>query len=237
MDARSRRRLEMGSRALEFSRAHPEESPGYQTTVSRLEELLVRAKEVAAQQRSGLLAARTAAARKSELRDTMRKAHLGHLAQVAKMASREAPDLRRKFTFKPGTNTYTAFQTTARGFATEAEAQRELLVRHGLVEGVLADLSEALGQFDAAVARGADAKAVHVAATVELKALAAEVFLAVKVLDRFNRFRFRQSPEVLAAWNSVSSVAPERRPGQEETRVEPGTRGAPVDGGEVRPAA
>ena len=106
----------MGSRALDFSRAHPEESPGYRTTVSRLEELLARAKQVAAQQRSGLLAVRAAAARKSELRDAMWEAHLGHLAQVAKMASREAPDLRRKFTFKPGTDTYTAFQTTARGF-------------------------------------------------------------------------------------------------------------------------
>ena len=110
-------------------------------------------------------------------------------------------------------------------------------MRHGLVEGVLADLGQLLGQFDAAMASGADARAAHVAASVELRAVAGEVFLAVKVLDRFNRFRFRQSPEVLAAWNSVSSVTPDPRGGQEEPGSEPGTGGAPGDGGEARPAA
>jgi hypothetical protein len=235
MDARSRRKLEMGSRALEFSRAHPDESSGYQAVVSRLEERLARARQVAAQQRSGLLAVRAAAARKFELRRTMREAHLAHLSQAAKAAAREAPEVGQKFVLRPGISTYVGFRTTARGFADEAQPHRELLVRHGLVESVLADLGQALDQFDAAMENGAEARALHVGASAELRAVSSDVVQTVKVLDGLNRLRFRQAPELLAAWKSVSSVMATPRSGSPEP--EPGSGDAPQDGGEVRPAA
>jgi hypothetical protein len=75
-----------------------------------------------------------------DLRRAMRDAHLAHIAQVARTARREAPEVAQKFVFRPGTGTHVAFQTTARAFLTEAEAHRELLVRHGLVESVLTEL-------------------------------------------------------------------------------------------------
>ncbi len=53
MDAKVRRRLDMGARALEFGHAHPLESPGYAATMVRLEERLVRADQLATQQRDG----------------------------------------------------------------------------------------------------------------------------------------------------------------------------------------
>jgi hypothetical protein len=136
----------------------------------------------------------------------MREAHLAHLAQVARAAGREAPEVAQKFVFRPGTTTYVAFQTTARAFLAEAEAHRELLVRHGLVESVLAELRQSLDQFDAAMVSGAEARAAHVRASAELRRLADEVVQGVKVLDRFNRVRFRGTPEVLAAWRSVSNL-------------------------------
>ena len=42
MKARSRRKIEMGRRAFEFSRRYPDEGPGYATTLARLEEALNR---------------------------------------------------------------------------------------------------------------------------------------------------------------------------------------------------
>ena len=42
MNAKTRRKLEMGSRALEFSRAHLDESSGYQAAIAQLEEQLQR---------------------------------------------------------------------------------------------------------------------------------------------------------------------------------------------------
>jgi hypothetical protein len=236
MDANSRRKLVMAASAAEFSRANPNESPGYQAVLSGVEEKLARAKVAAAEQRRGLLGVHSNATRKRELRRTMREAHLAHIAQVARTARREAPEIPQKFVFRPGTSTHVAFQTTARAFLAEAETHRELLVRHGLVESVLTELRQSLDQFDAAMVAGAEARAAHVRATAEIRRLADEAVQGVKVLDRFNRVRFRDAPEVLASWRSVSSVLATPR---EKTEPEggPGSGGAPQDGGEVRPAA
>jgi hypothetical protein len=46
MDEKTRRILEMGQRALEFCRAHPDSSPEYNATVASLEALLARAEEL-----------------------------------------------------------------------------------------------------------------------------------------------------------------------------------------------
>jgi hypothetical protein len=46
MDEGIRRRLEMGRRALEFARAHPDSNPAYVEAVARLEALLARAAEL-----------------------------------------------------------------------------------------------------------------------------------------------------------------------------------------------
>jgi hypothetical protein len=237
MDAKSRRKLGMGENAAGFSRTHPDESPGYQAVLSGVEERLARAKVVAADQRSGLLGVHANATRKRELRRTMREAHLAHIAQVAKAARGEAPEVTQKFRFRPGTSTHAAFQTTARAFLTEAETHRELLVRHGLVESVLMELRQSLDQFDAAMVSGAEAKAAHVRASAELRLLANEVVQGVRVLDGFNRVRFRGSPEVLAAWRSVTSTMEPSRGGKTEPQGGLGSGGAPQDGGEVRPAA
>lgn len=121
----------MAANAAKFSRGHPDGSPGYEAVLSDVEERLARAEQAMAEQRSGLLEVRANAARKQELRRTMREAHLAHLAQVARAARGEAPEVAQKFVFRPGTTTYVAFQTTARGFLAEAEAHRELLVRMG----------------------------------------------------------------------------------------------------------
>jgi hypothetical protein len=226
----------MGANAAKFSRARPDESPGYQAVLSSVETNLARAEQALAEQRSGLLGVRANSARKLELRRAMREAHLAHIAQVARAARGEAPEVAQKFVFRPGFNTHVAFQTTARAFLTEAEAHRELLVRYGLVESVLTELRQSLDQFDAAMVSGAEGRAAHVKATAEIRRLADEVVQGVKVLDRFNRVRFRGTPEVLAAWRSVSSTMEPSR-GKTEPEGEAGSGGAPQDGGEVRPAA
>jgi hypothetical protein len=49
MDEGTRRKLEMGKRALEFARAHPDSNPEYVAAVARLEALLARAAELEAE--------------------------------------------------------------------------------------------------------------------------------------------------------------------------------------------
>ena len=60
---------------------------------------------------------------------------------------------------------------------------------------MLTELRQSLEQFDAAMVSGAEARATHVRASAELRRLADEAVQGVKVLDRFNRVRFRGTPE------------------------------------------
>jgi hypothetical protein len=52
MDEMTRQKLEMGRRALEFCRAHPDSSPEYVAAVARLEALLARAEELELQEKN-----------------------------------------------------------------------------------------------------------------------------------------------------------------------------------------
>jgi hypothetical protein len=232
MNAKTRRKIEMGTRSLDFSHAHPDASPGYAAAVARLEERLARADQLAGQQRAGQLEVRAATARKVELRRAMTRAHLVHLAQAAKIAGREVPELAQKLVLKPRARSYLAFRTAARGMAAEAQNQREVLVKHGLVETVLDSLNEALDQFDAAMEHGSAGRQAHVGASAELSAVADEVVQIINVMDGLNRYRFMKDRELLTAWESASSVlaTPKSAP-------KPGPETPGAAGGEVRPAA
>jgi hypothetical protein len=63
MNAVSRRKIEMGMRALEFSRAHPDADAGYAVAAAKLEQLVARAAEAATAQRDGIVDVRAASAR------------------------------------------------------------------------------------------------------------------------------------------------------------------------------
>ena len=232
MLASTRRRLEMGARALEFSRQQPNPSAGYAAAVARLEERLTRAKVVERQEVDGRSEVRAASVRKRELRRLVRGAHLNHLSNVAQMAAVEEPELVQKFAFPRDATTYRAFQTAAGSMAAEAESRKDLLIKHGLSEEVLSSLKVALDEFETAVEQGSAGRLAHVGAHAELDAIADEVFQIVRVMNGLNRIRFAQQPDLWAKWGSASNVvaAP-----QSEVRPEPD--GTSPSSGEVRPAA
>ena len=231
MNADSRRKIEMGTRALEFSRAHPDTDPATAATLATLEQLLARAKETATVQREGLVHAHAAAARKKELQRQMREVPIAHLAEVGRAAAREEHELGKTFTFRPGASTSFAFRTAARSMAAAAEAHREVLLKYGLSQSVLDEFVQLLDQFDAVVALGHEGRTAHVGATRELGALATEIVRTVRVMDARNRQRFADQEQLLGSWISASTVLgqPPRSGAQPE--------GGPPAGGEVRPAA
>ena len=222
----------MGMRVLEWGREHPDASPGYASAVSRLEDRLKRAELLAEQQRNGILEVRRATRRKEELRRTMKQAHLSHLGSVAEVASSEEPELVQKFVLPRRVNTYLAFRTAARGVAAEAESRKEMLVKHGLSEGVLQDLVQLLDEFDLVVEQGTQGRAAHVGASTELDNVAAEVVQIVDVMDGLNRSRYRKDGELLGSWASVSSVAATPQPATAKP-----ANGETSTGGEGKPAA
>jgi hypothetical protein len=222
----------MAGTALQFSRAHPYQSPGYLAALGRLTDRLDRAGVLATQQRDGILERRMATASKREIRRTLTRAHLKHLESVAEVAQRDVPELPGKLLLDRK-GSYLAFRTAARAMQAEAESRKEVLVKHGLDEAVLNGLALELDLFDAAMERGAEGRRNHVAASAELDEIADELVQIIKVLDATNRFRFANDPELLVAWESATSVGdPSRSSPKDEHPVSP----APA-ADDIRPAA
>lgn len=217
----------MGTRALEFSRAHPDADPGYAAATAKLEQLVARSAEAATQQRSGIVDARAASARRRDLR-RMLSVPIGHLGQVGREASVENHELGKTFRFKPAAQSLLAFRGAAGAMAAEAETHRETLVKYGLSAPVLEELIQLLAELDAAMALGNSGRAIHMRATEELNKVAAGIARTVMVMDGRNRQRFKNSPEVLREWIGASTVL--GRPRGSST-------GTTQAGGEVRPAA
>jgi hypothetical protein len=231
MNAQCTRIVEMGSRALEFSHAHPDSEPGMLTAAARLEQLLARVKEAATVQREGIIRVRTASKQKERLRQEMVKVPIPHLAEVGRAAAREEPELGKMFRFRPEASTLFAFRTAARSMANAALQHRELLVKHGLSQSVLDHFVQLLDQLDEAVALGIEGRSAHMGATRELKAAAVEIGRAVRVMTGRNQQRFAEDQQVLGSWIGASRVLRTPQPG-----TEPPEGGTP-EGGEMRPAA
>src|SRR5262245_65904389 len=84
-----RRRFEMAVRVRDFLRAH--RADGIQgaeaTAFARLEELITRAADLAAQQRAGLVARRGSTEQRAEVRRGLQSKLLRYLAAVGKVAA------------------------------------------------------------------------------------------------------------------------------------------------------
>jgi hypothetical protein len=217
---------------LGFSIAHPDASPGYATTLARLEERLARANKLIELQRDGFAQVRGVTVRKRELRRALRRTQLMHLARVAQGAAAEVPGLREKFILPREQSPYLEFQAAAHALLAEAQNQKELLVKHGLAETLLEGLVKNMDQFDKAVEQGAIARRAHVGASAELDVIGDEIVHLVKVMDALNRFRFAGAAEVLAEWESARNVFGPVTPAAEKPEVPP-----PPSTGEERPAA
>ena len=234
MNARFRAVFQMGKSVLQISRDRPDPSAGYAAALARLADLLEHGEKIASQQMDGLRDVSAATERKKEVRRTLQRAHLAHIAEVGKAASREDPELPHKVAFRPGARSYLAFRTAARGIAAEAQTHKDILVKYGLAESVLENFLQALDQFDEAVAQGQEGRRAHVGASAELQSVADEIVQIVRVMDRLNRYRFMNDAEALAAWESASNVVGPTRPAP-AAKPEPGD--TPPAAGETRTAA
>lgn len=227
----------MAHRVLEFSQAHPDPGSGYAAALSRLEKGLAEADVLAARQRDGINAVRSATTQKRAIRRQIRRTQMPHLARVAESAAAEAPELFQKFRLTREGVPYLAFRTAARGMLAEAEGQKELLIRHGLLDASIQSMAKSLGEFEQAVEQGNAGRRMHVGASAELTALAEELIQVVRLMDGTNRYRFAEDAEALAAWESASNTfAPGRSGGQSVSRSG-GTSTPPAPGGEIKPAA
>ena len=241
MKANVRRIIEMSQRVLNFSKAHPDPSQGYTAAVARLEKAVAEADVLAARQREGINGSRAATGQKRALRRKIRRTQLVHLARVAESAAAEVPELAEKFRLTREAVPYLAFRTAARGMSAEAQSQKELLVKHGLLDSVLESLSDNLDEFDRAVEQGTDARRAHVGASAELDALAEELTQVVRLMNGISQSRSADDADSLAQWHSASNViGPPRSAAQADKpalSAAKGTGGQPVESGKPADAS
>ena len=240
MNRRTESRLNMGKRVLEFSQAHPSESPGYANAVKQLEEQLGRATQLAEEQRRGIAEVRAATIAKGRLRRSIRRSHLVHFAGVADRAVIEDPELSQKFDLPRMPARGLAFRAAARTMVDLAEQHKELLSKYGLVEEVLQHARKSVDQLDQVVERGAEGRRIHIGASASLQLVADEVVRLVRILDGFNRVRFGNDPNPLAGWIAAANIIGPPRSGEEAERRRGGVATPPAaspEPGQTKPAA
>ncbi len=241
MNAVLRRRLEMAMRVRDFLRAHPTEG-AEAAALAHLEELLQHADALAAQQRAGVVATRSATTQRAELRRGLQTKLLRYLTAVGAVAAKESPELAAQFKPpRPGLSQQ-ALLTAARGMLEEATAQKDLLVSRGMSAKLLDDLAAALTEFENTLEASRTGRREHVGASADLQAVAAQISDQVRLLDGLVRYQFGDDAELMGAWASARNVlGPFKSHGDPQAGTpQPGAGEAPAAGEgpvEVKPAA
>src|SRR5207247_10089746 len=95
-----------------------------------------------------------------------------------------------------------AFVTMARGMLEKATAHKELLVKRGMSETLIADITAAIEEFEQTLEASRPGRRDDVGASADLWAVMAEVSEQVKVLDGVVRYRCRKNDEPVGAGGS-----------------------------------
>ena len=221
MDARLRRRLEMAVRVRDFLRAHRTDGVAEGTALARLEELVQRAEKLAAQQRAGILAARASTEMRGEVRRALRSKLLLYLSAVGGVAANEDAELGAQFRL-PRVGPNQAFVTMSRGMLEKAIAHKDLLVKRGMSEQLIVDITTAIDEFEHSLEATRAGRLEHVGASADLRAVMTNISDQVRVLDGIVRYRFGDNAELMGAWASAHSVVGPFRSKVQEQEPEAG---------------
>ena len=236
MTAVTRRVLEMLVRVLAWIGAHPNDDAGFQVLVVRLQTVVTRMTQVVDEQRGGRVDTRAARVRKRELRQAMLAGPIALLSRIGSLVGGDHPELRVTFAFRPTANSMLAFLRAARAMFEQAQANVEVLVRHGLSASALTQFGQWLDEFERMMALGAQGRTRHTAATRQLEALTKEGLAIVRAMDASIRLRYTDDRQALEQWISTQAVigAPVEKAKAGDGSTQGGT---PTAGGDVRPAA
>lgn len=206
MQARLRRRLEMAARVRDFLRAHQVDGVGDDLGLAKLEALLERAENLATQQRTGVAAERAATKQRQEVRRVLQPKILGYLSAVGAVSATRNAELAEQFRMPPPNATHQALLTMSRAILEKATAQKDLLVSLGMSAQVLEELATALGEYEQTIEATHAGRRDHMGARADLEAVAADISVQVRLLDKVVRYRFGDNAEVIGAWEGARNV-------------------------------
>src|SRR2546423_9414717 len=139
-------------------------------------------------------------------RRALRSKLLLYLSAVGGVAANENAELGAQFRL-PRVGPNQAFVTMARGMLEKATAHKELLVKRGMSETLIDDITAAIEEFEQTLEATRAGRREHVGASADLRSVMAEISDQVKVVDGIVRYRFGDNAELMGAWASVHNVA------------------------------
>ncbi len=206
MDKETRRKLSMAARALDFATANPSDQASIKTVVARLDTLVNEAEDLAVQQRNGAISQQLAIAQRQAIRRTARKEQLTQLSRLAASAAKEHPELKALFRVPDSEATNRTFRVAAQDILAAATAQKPLLASLGMGETVIDDLTQSIAAIDTATEAAHAGRRTRVGASAQLPDVVQDAVRTVGVLDALYQVRFKNDPDLLAAWVSASNV-------------------------------
>jgi hypothetical protein len=200
-----RRIIEMVAKVLGFIHTHPSDDPAQAIAVTALENRSARLEAMVAQEKSGHIAEGAAIVTKENLIGNIRDGFT-LLKRLATTAAREEPTMPIRLTIPKPKASHLDLLSGGRTVVSEARAHQETLAKYGLPPKFLDELSDTLDQFEAAMSAKNSGASSHVGANTEIQELVREIRDLVRLLDAFNRPRFRNNPELRGAWLAAKAV-------------------------------
>ena len=206
METRMSRIIGMVVRVVQFCLEHISPVEGHTEVVGRLEALLTRMQILAAQESQGRRQARAKVSGKEKYKRVLHR-QLKFLSLVARGRAAENPELPRIFALPRLTLKQEEYLPAAEAMVAEAEKYQALFSEDGLSPRILEELRQALAAYREAAAGKLQGVSRHIGARSQLKASAREALELVRRLDGINQYRFRDDPELLAAWLAARDVS------------------------------
>lgn len=195
----------MAEKVLDFSKEYAATDPGYAGVVTRLEETLTRAMNLAQEAVDTTEGELFAVHRRTAARRRIQQ-QLRHLAGAANAAARELPGLDEQLRAPTFNRPNREFLAKARISLERATEHQELLLKYALGENFIAELTASITEFDE---MGGDAnldRVIHVGARRDLRIATAECMELIGALDGFNRARFANDARLLGAWEAARNT-------------------------------
>lgn len=227
----------MALRVRDFCDANPSADPSFVAVLGRLKEAIGRMQAVGSRQVNGLLSRHAATVNRQQIRRQLRDDLLRHLVTVAQDASATKPGLGDQVEV-PGPSLSSArFFAASKAMLELGLAEQEVLLKHGLSPTLLDDLAATVKAYEASITASNSSREDHISARAELQRISEELLQLVRMLDGVNRYRFRNDPHRLVAWQAARHVVtgPQPKEGENPGSSSPG----PAQSGpeEVHPAA
>ncbi len=202
----------MATRALHFCQAQTSDDPGYTAQVTALATEVALSDPLVSQQQKGRADEHVARLQRQGLRVGVTE-RLRHLYRVAAALDATSTTAKLGVELPPEHRSYQVFIPFAKTMLDIATTNKDALVPLGLGATFVDDLGAAVTALDAVSQATTLARVRHVGASAELDVATSRAVELVRILDGFNRNRFKGDAEQLAAWESVTSVGAPRRNG------------------------